>query len=380
MKLSRTFALLLLPLAQIMLTACGKPAPPIPPSLELPKPVSDLHAYRKGDKVTLTWTVPNRTTEGQTIRHLGVTRICRSLESNPRQCPQIGQATPAQLGPASVARIKKTKQPQRKPKQKEKIKPEERVQATYVDVLPSDIQNQHPTELGTYSVETLNEDGRSAGLSNPSQVPLAPTLPSPSDLRAQSSADGVILSWVGKLPECQTTGLTYVYRVYRREQGAGTDSVAGEVPMADSPQASFTDHSFEWNKSYEYRVVIVTMIGGPQPSQVESEDPPSVAVTATDVFPPAVPSGIQAVFSGVGQQPFIDLTWIPATEADLAGYNIYRHEEGQQPAKINPQPASSPAFRDSNVTSGKKYFYSVSSVDVRGNESARSEEASETVP
>ena len=39
-----------------------------------------------------------------------------------------------------------------------------------------------------------------------------------------------------------------------------------------------------------------------------------------------------------------------------------------------------PAFRDSNVQSGKKYFYSVSAVDERNNESAMSEEANEQVP
>jgi len=40
----------------------------------------------------------------------------------------------------------------------------------------------------------------------------------------------------------------------------------------------------------------------------------------------------------------------------------------------------SPAFRDMNVTPGHTYFYSVSAIDVRGNESAHSAEASESVP
>ena len=68
------------------------------------------------------------------------------------------------------------------------------------------------------------------------------------------------------------------------------------------------------------------------------------------------------------------------SDVDLDGYNVYRHEEGSAPVKINAQPIRTPAYRDTNVVSGKTYFYSVSSVDVRGNESARSEEASETVP
>ena len=97
-------------------------------------------------------------------------------------------------------------------------------------------------------------------------------------------------------------------------------------------------------------------------------------------FPPAVPTGLQAVFLRVGQSPFVDLIWSPDTEADLAGYNVYRREENGEPAKLTSEPVKAPASRDRNEQSGKQYFYSVSAVDVRGNESARSEEASERVP
>ena len=76
----------------------------------------------------------------------------------------------------------------------------------------------------------------------------------------------------------------------------------------------------------------------------------------------------------------MDIVWSPDTSADLAGYNVYRHEEGGQPEKLNAEPVKTPAYRDAAVQSGKKYFYSVTAVDVRGNESAQSEEASESVP
>src|ERR1700730_14997282 len=62
------------------LTGCASIGPPLPPSLELPKAPSDLRAARNGDKVTLTWTIPERTTDRQRVRYLGETRICRSLE------------------------------------------------------------------------------------------------------------------------------------------------------------------------------------------------------------------------------------------------------------------------------------------------------------
>jgi hypothetical protein len=44
------------------------------------------------------------------------------------------------------------------------------------------------------------------------------------------------------------------------------------------------------------------------------------------------------------------------------------------PVKLNSELVKSPSYRDIAVTSGKTYTYSVSAVDVRGNESQRSED------
>jgi hypothetical protein len=145
---------------------------------------------------------------------------------------------------------------------------------------------------------------------------------------------------------------------------------------------SYLDQTFEWEKTYVYRGAAVSVIAeaGRPAFEIEGDDTPEVKVFADDVFPPAVPFGLQAVFSGPGQQPFIDLIWAPVTDVDLDGYNVYRHEEGAVPVKVNTQLVKTPAYRDTNVLSGESYFYSVSAVDARGNESAKSEEASEKVP
>jgi fibronectin type 3 domain-containing protein len=90
---------------------------------------------------------------------------------------------------------------------------------------------------------------------------------------------------------------------------------------------------------------------------------------------------LQAAYSGEGQKPFVDLIWAPVMNADLAGYNVYRSEAaGEAMVKLNSELVKSPSYRDSAVASGKTYSYSVSAVDVRGNESPRSEATSEPVP
>ncbi len=115
-------------------------------------------------------------------------------------------------------------------------------------------------------------------------------------------------------------------------------------------------------------------------SEVEGETSAGLQVRTHDIFPPAPPVGLQAVYSGNPQQNFIDLTWAPNTEADMAGYNVYRREEGRPYARVSSDLVKTPVFRDSDVQPGKQYFYTVTAVDARGNESGKSEETHESVP
>jgi hypothetical protein len=362
--------ILLLMAGTAALVRCGVPGVPKPPSLELPQPVTDLRVVRKANSVYLVWTVPAETTDRLPVRHLGLTRICRSLDAAMSECADpVGEvAAPQSPGAGS---------PQTK-----SVKPAAKAQANYIDNLPPRLLVENPGAEIVYAISVLNGNGRSAGISNTGQVPAVAALPPPSGFRAQVTAEGVVLSWNGIQHAPEVPGLRHSYRVYRRSEGRDTDSVAGELPLDASSATQLVDHSFEWEKTYSYRATVVTLIREERKpeTQFEGDDTPAVKVFAHDVFPPAVPSGLQAVFSGTGQPPFIDLIWAPDTDADLAGYNIFRHTVGAEPVKINSGLVKTPAFRDVNVASGKNYFYSVSAVDVRGNESARSQEASEAVP
>ena len=103
-------------------------------------------------------------------------------------------------------------------------------------------------------------------------------------------------------------------------------------------------------------------------------------VTPKDIFPPAQPAGVQAIYTESGGQHYIDLTWLPNQEADLGGYYLYRRSGNAPAVRLNRDLLKSPAFRDTDVQPGATYFYSVSAVDLRGNESLRSAEASESTP
>src|SRR5713226_3246514 len=73
-------------LAAAPLAGCGSPGVPLPPSLELARPVSDLRALRKGNTVYLTWSAPEATTDRHNIRHPGSTEVCRALGTIMREC------------------------------------------------------------------------------------------------------------------------------------------------------------------------------------------------------------------------------------------------------------------------------------------------------
>ena len=363
----------------LVMAACAQVGPPLPPSLELPKAPSDLRVIRKANRVTLYWSEPSLTTDRQSVRYLGSTLICRSPEPEISACGNPVVALPA---PHAIVKKSGSRSPSQKSAQK--TANQNAAPQTYTDTLPPTLLRENPAAEITYAVEVQNANARSAGVSNRVHVPAIMTLPPPADLTAQLTGDGVILSWTstgGLHDSGADLGVQLFYRIYRRDEITGKDAVAAEIPLGEPGHVHFTDSAFEWEKTYLYRVTAVSTIQRPENQvQVEGDDSANIRVVAHDVFPPAIPTGLQAVYSGEGQKPFIDLIWAPVTNTDLAGYDIYRSTSGNNAIKLNTEPVKSPSYRDTFVVSGITYTYTVSSVDVRANESPRSEPASETVP
>src|ERR1700693_1398686 len=326
----------------LLLAGCSQPGPPLPPPRELPKPPADLRASRKGSHLTLSWSEPTLTTDRQSVRYLGASLVCRGLEPEITTCRNPAAILPA---PSSVsAAPRKSGLPRPAPQ-------------TYTDTLPPAMQQQEPSVEVTYAVEALNRNARAAGLSNRVHVPAVVTLPPPGDLAAELTGDGVVLTWTSA-GELRSPGIQHRYRVYRRDESSGKDAIAGEVPLGEPGPVHFTATTLEWEKTYLYRITAVSIVKRSESEvQVEGDDTPPVRVIAHDVSPPAVPAGLQAAYSGEGQKPFIDLIWAPVTNADLAGYNVYRSDGNGPAVKLNSELVKSPSYRDSAVASGKNYNY-----------------------
>src|ERR1017187_4275821 len=99
----------------------------------------------------------------------------------------------------------------------------------------------------------------------------------------------------------------------RKPVGAPAYTVLADVEPAAS--GSYLDKTFEWEQKYEYRITTLTQVGSHGiNTAVEGDDSRPAEVFTRDIYPPAQPAGLQAVFSSVGQKPFLDLTGAPTWE------------------------------------------------------------------
>ncbi|MGA2570858.1 MAG: fibronectin type III domain-containing protein [Terracidiphilus sp.] len=361
------FAALAATLAAVLAVAgCGMPSAPLPPSLHLAVPVTDLSAVRSGGQAALTWTMPTKTTDKVLLQGNIEVRVCR----NEMASAACSAAATLQLAPGSGA--------------------------TFTDTLPSALAAGPPRAI-TYFVELDNRKGRSAGPSNKVKVLAGEAPPAVENLTAEMSKNGVLLRWTPVAPGSSPAAIRLVRRLLTppaKKSGESSLAQPAELlvqtllvePAALSDRA--LDTAIRFGGTYEYRaqrVARVTVNG----ETLELASPLSLPlrIEAAKLFPPNPPQGLVAVSTAGenGAGPAIDLSWLPASESDLAGYIVYRREVGASGAvpwqRISPaQPVAGPAYRDFGVQPGHTYVYAVSAIDQEGNESARSAEAQETVP
>ena len=198
----------------------------------------------------------------------------------------------------------------------------------------------------TLSVRVTGPKGKASDWSNPASLIVIPPLPPPSTPKPQNVAGGVELSWTGPGPR---------YRIFRAEADGQP------APLADTERSPYLDTSTSFGTRYRY--MVQTIAADNQWSLVSG----SADITPTDAFPPAIPEGLSAVPTPRS----IELSWTRNTETDFRGYNVSRSVDGAPFQKIV-ELVEAPAYSDAKIEPGKKYRYTVSAVDLTGNESEQS--------
>lgn len=345
------------------LAGCALAGNPQPPTLWLPAPVKDLTAARAGNEVHLRWTMPRNTTDKVTLQGDQQAHFCwiwaqdAGAKSPAADCQAIGDGM---FPPAKLADI---------------LLP-----------LPSELTSGAPRAVAIF-VELENHAGKTAGKSNAALVATGAAPPRVTGFGAEIRAKGVVLHW--DKAEAEKGLVLRIHRDLVKEAGAANpkdalgasppDQQTLEVNLDAEDAGEALDRGAGMDHTWRYTAERVLQVEADQHA-LEIAGNPSAVVTieAKDVFPPQVPRGLAAVADV--QAHAIDLSWLPDSEADLAGYVVYRRDvtAGGAAERISgPKPVVGPSYSDTAVVAGHRYAYSVSAVGRNGNESARSGEAEE---
>jgi len=183
----------------------------------------------------------------------------------------------------------------------------------------------------------------------------------PLNLKAEVKADKITLCWDPPGENIDGSALSGLagYRIFRAEKGRPFRLV-NETPVKE---LCFNDGEFVFGQTYVYVVRAAAAEAAPYD---ESSDSQPLEISPRDTFPPGPPSGLTALPG----EDFISLAWDPCPEMDLAGYRVWRREEGSVEFKeLTSQLLIETTFLDRTAEKNKRYEYVLTSEDATGNRS-----------
>jgi hypothetical protein len=360
------FSLFVLSLA-LLACGCGAPGEPTPPSPAVLVAITDLAAQQTGEAVQLTFTMPSETVSGERLAGTPAVEILRG-GLKPDGSPDAKSFRVVETIPGALVGEYRVG---------DKVQITNRVSAEELRAYPG----------GTvaYRVRTRASRRRASAESNTVTLRIRPVPERITSVHTDVTESAIELSWSAPTRTSAGEPLPAIseYRVYRGEiEPASAGAAANDLLQAkwksplsllgSATSTSYRDTAFEFGKTYLYTVrTVIPGDGG----TIESGDSVPVIVTPRDIFPPVVPQGLVAavIVGSPTNAPEVDLSWSSNVETDLAGYHVYRSEQQDTPGQlVTPDLLLSPAYRDTSVQLGHRYWYSVTAVDRSGNESAPS--------
>jgi hypothetical protein len=349
-----TAALLVVPLA-----ACGRTGAPVAPEQRVPQAVADLAGTVRAGGIEVTWSVPRRRVDNSRLFEPGIARLFRVEDSGQ------GEPRPALLvddriaGYTPIADVRLADPPS-------PLVQGGRV--TYPDRRGLVVGRRY-----TYVVVTTDAQGRTSPPSRRLTLTYLAAADPPGDLRAEAGERQVRLTWQppARLSDGSAATAPLAYEILRAPSPAAP---LARVAITEPGATSATDAGLENDRTYYYAVRAIRREGI---ATAEGEATGRVAAIPQDLTPPAAPTNLVAIPS-VGT---VRLSWTPSGDADVAGYVVYRAAGAGPLQRIGSTRVPATTFTDRDMPAGA-YRYAVTAQDAsaRANESARSNEASVTVP
>ena len=336
------------------LLGCGVQGPPQPPRVEVPERVTDLAVFQVGRTLQIRFALPQQALDGERLTKPLEIEILRALlpaGSQPPKSPPLALWT--RLQPDQWTRYTNDRR------------------FIYPARLSEEEFKNWQAEDSIIAIRTATRGFRhrplESEISNLVRLSLLDVSGPVDHMESKTTEKAIELRW--RPPTKTLDGLEVKhlagYRVYRSPTGKpGSFQLVGE-----SKEPPYLDSDFEFGRAYSYEVRALFKEGG---TIAESEGSQPYEVIPRDTFPPARPTGLTALYTAGA----VELVWTANSEKDLAGYYVYRRENGEQPKKLNKELLRTPILRDVSVQPGHIYFYQVTAVDLSDNESQPCEEIS----
>jgi predicted small lipoprotein YifL len=341
--------------ALLSAVACGRKGPLELPFSRIPGPVEDVVVTQRGDRAILEWTNPGRNIDGHPPVDVEAVEIWSV------QADAGGAGSPPKAGdPGTSGRLVV------------------RLAKADLALVPGTGGGGSPRWTASVPLEAntsgaprrafilrvLANGRKSSEFSPPVSFEPRPCALPPKNPSARVEESFVEIRWSAPAANVDGTTPPVVrgYLVYRSDDGGPLRRLTPE-PVAE---LRFEDREAGFGRVLRYVVRAASAAADPY---LESGDSEAVEIVPRDVFPPAPPGEVV----GIAEGGSVSLSWRAHPDSDLAGYKVWRREEGtSREVLLTPEAVAGNVFLDASRLPAGLYFYSVSAVDRNGNESGKS--------
>ncbi|MDQ1350885.1 MAG: Fibronectin type-III protein [Acidobacteriota bacterium] len=197
------------------------------------------------------------------------------------------------------------------------------------------------------------------------QTPVKPI----DDLQITRENKLIKLKW--SKPQTDVSGMPIAniagYKIFRRIKPSKTGDAAVKTAEELFRKINYNPVLNEYfadgdtGRDGEYQYYVSTMTT----NEIESGPSPIVSVSVSDIYPPEIPANLVS-FKGADH---LFLTWKASADTDLSHYRIYRKATEGGEFTLLADHVTGNQYKDKDVKKGTLYFYAVTAVDNKGNES-----------